>query len=84
VYVLLIVVSPFVLFILAIVLSVLLQFTDSDYPFCFFQTLLYIYVITIVLKAIDKIQGLGLLLFQNVNVIGVFNMEVNQPYARIT
>jgi hypothetical protein len=32
-YVLLIVVCPFVLFLLAIVLSVLLLFTDSDYPF---------------------------------------------------
>ena len=32
-YVLLIVVYPFVLFILAIVVSVLLRFTDSDYSF---------------------------------------------------
>jgi len=39
---------------------------------------------TTVLKVIDKIQGQGLLLFQNVNVIGVFNMEANQHYARIT
>ena len=33
VYVLQIVVCPFVLFLLAIVLSVLLRYTDSDYPF---------------------------------------------------
>ena len=33
---------PFVLFLLAIVLSVLLQYTDSDYPFWYLQTLLKI------------------------------------------
>ena len=31
----------FVLFLLAIVLSVLLQYTDSDYPFDYLQTLLH-------------------------------------------
>ena len=36
-YVLLIVVCPFVLFLLAIVLSVLLPFTDSEYPFSIFK-----------------------------------------------
>jgi hypothetical protein len=36
-YVLLIVVCPFVLFILVIVLSVLLRYTDSDYPFGIFK-----------------------------------------------
>ena len=36
-YVLLIVVCPFVLFILAIVLSVLLRYTDSDCPFGMFK-----------------------------------------------
>jgi hypothetical protein len=36
-YVLLIVVCPFVLFLLAIVLSVLLRYTDSDYPFGIFK-----------------------------------------------
>jgi hypothetical protein len=36
-YVLLIVVCPFVLFLLAIVLSVLLRYTDSDYPFGIFD-----------------------------------------------
>lgn len=39
---------------------------------------------TTVLKLIDTIQAQGLLLLQNVNVIGGFNMEVNQPYVRIT
>jgi hypothetical protein len=39
-YVLLIVVCPFVLFLLAIVLSVLLQYTDSDCPFGIFQLFL--------------------------------------------
>jgi hypothetical protein len=33
----LIVVCPFVLFLLAIVLSVLLQYTDSDFPFGIFN-----------------------------------------------
>ena len=37
VYVLQIVVCPFVLFLLAIVLSVLLRYTDSDYPFGIFK-----------------------------------------------
>jgi len=32
---------PFVLFLLAIVLSVLLRFTDSDYPFGIFKLFLY-------------------------------------------
>ena len=32
--------SPFVFFLVAIVLSVLLQFTDSDYPFGIFKLLL--------------------------------------------
>ena len=44
-YVLYIVVCPFVLFLLAIMLSVLLRFTDSDYPFgtkCIFKLLLVI------------------------------------------
>ena len=36
-YVLLIVVCPLVLFLLAIVLSVLLRYTDSDYPFGIFK-----------------------------------------------
>jgi len=36
-YVLYIVVCPFVLFLLAIVLSVFLRFTDSDYPFGIFK-----------------------------------------------
>jgi hypothetical protein len=35
--------SPFVLFLLAIVLSVLLRFTDSDYPFGIFKLLFYIH-----------------------------------------
>jgi hypothetical protein len=39
-YVLLIVVCPFVLFLLAIVLSVLLRYTDSDYPFGIFKLVL--------------------------------------------
>jgi len=39
-YVLLIVVCPFVLFILAIVLSVFLRYTDSDYPFGVFKLFL--------------------------------------------
>jgi len=37
---LLIVVCPFVLFLLAIVLSVLLRYTDSDYPFGIFKPFL--------------------------------------------
>jgi len=36
-YVLLIVVCPFVLFLLAILLSVLLRYTVSDYPFSIFK-----------------------------------------------
>jgi len=40
VYVLQIVVCSFVLFILAIVLSVLLQYTDSDCPFGIFKLFL--------------------------------------------
>ena len=36
-YILYIVVCPFVLFLLAIVLSVLLRYTDSDYPFSIFK-----------------------------------------------
>ena len=36
-YVLLIVVCPFVPFLLAIVLPVLLRYTDSDYPFGIFK-----------------------------------------------
>jgi hypothetical protein len=39
-YVLWIVVRPFVLFLLAIVLSVLLQLTDVDYPFGIFKLFL--------------------------------------------
>ena len=39
-YVLQIVVCPFVLFLLAIVLSVLLRYTDSDYPFGIFKLFL--------------------------------------------
>ena len=42
VYVLQIVVCPFVLFLLAIVLSVLLRYTGSDYPFGIFKPLLCI------------------------------------------
>ena len=38
-YVLLIVVCPFVLFLLAIVLSVVLRYTDYDYPFGIFWPL---------------------------------------------
>ena len=40
-YVLLIVVCPFVLFLLAIVLSVLLRYTDFDYLFSIFKLILY-------------------------------------------
>jgi hypothetical protein len=36
-----IVVCPFVLFLLAIVLSVLLRYTDSDYPFGIFKLFFY-------------------------------------------
>jgi hypothetical protein len=36
-FVLFIVVCPFVFFLLAIVLSVLLRYTDSDYPFGIFK-----------------------------------------------
>jgi len=39
-YVLLIVVCPFVLFLLAIVLSVLLRYTDSECPFGIFKLFL--------------------------------------------
>jgi len=39
-YVLLIVVCPFVLFLLAIALSVFLQYTDSDCPFGIFNLFL--------------------------------------------
>ena len=39
-YILLIVVCPFVLFLLAIVLSVLLRYTDSDCPFGIFKLFL--------------------------------------------
>jgi hypothetical protein len=43
VYVLQIVVCPFVLFLLAIVLSVLLRYTDSDYPFGIFKLFIRIF-----------------------------------------
>ena len=43
-YVLLIVVCPFVLFLLAIVLSVLLQCTDSDYHFGIFKLFLVFFI----------------------------------------
>ena len=42
-YVLCIVVCPFVLFLLAIVLSVLLRNTDSDYPFGIFKLFIHCY-----------------------------------------
>ena len=42
--VLYIVVCLFVRFLLAIVLSVLLRFTDSDYPFGIFELFFYIYI----------------------------------------
>ena len=42
VYVLYIVICPCVLFLLAIVLSVLLRYTDSDYPFDIFKLFLKI------------------------------------------
>ena len=42
-YVLQILVCPFVLFLLAIVLSVLLRYTDSDYPFGIFKLFLHVY-----------------------------------------
>jgi len=35
-------VCPFIIFLLAIVLSVLLQYSDSDYPFGIFKLLLQI------------------------------------------
>jgi hypothetical protein len=41
-YVLLIVVCPFVLFLLVIVFSVLLRYTDSDYPLWYLQTLCFL------------------------------------------
>ena len=41
--VIVIVVCPFVLFLLAIVLSVLLRYTDSDYPFGIFKLFLIIW-----------------------------------------
>ena len=37
---------PFVLFLLVIVLSVLLRFTDSDYPFGIFKVVLYLFSLT--------------------------------------
>ena len=46
-YVLWIVVCPFVLFLLAIVLSVLLRYADSDYPLGIFNLFLYIIVTTL-------------------------------------
>jgi hypothetical protein len=45
-YVLLIVVCPFVLFLLTIVFSVLLGYRDSDYPFGIFKLFL-VYVIVV-------------------------------------
>ena len=42
-----IVVCPFVLFLLAIVLSVLLRYADSDYPFGIFKLFFYIIVATL-------------------------------------
>jgi hypothetical protein len=43
-YVLRIVVCPFILFLLVIVLSILLLFTDSDYPFRIAKPFLYLLV----------------------------------------
>ena len=44
VYVLYIVVCHFVLFLLAIVMSVLLRYTDSDYPFGIFKLFLHVII----------------------------------------
>ena len=46
-YVLQIVVCPFVLFLLVIVLAVLLRYTDSDYTFGIFKLFLLNYVINV-------------------------------------
>jgi len=62
-YVLQIVVCPFVLFLLAIVLSVLLRYTDSDYPFGIFKLFLanliifisYLFILIIVFVVIHKV-----------------------------
>ena len=53
VYVLQIVVCPFVLFLWAIVLSVL-RFTDSDYPFGIFKLLIFFHLIMIILRLLNR------------------------------
>ena len=52
IYVLWIVVCPFVLFLLVIVLSVLLRYTDSDYPFGIFK--LCIIIVLARLRVVDS------------------------------
>jgi len=57
-YVLLIVVCPFVLFLLAIVLSVLLRYTDSDCPFGIFKLFFYILLFIINITFVGSVAVL--------------------------
>ena len=56
VYVLQIVVCPFVLFLLAFVLSVLLRYTDSDYPFGIFKLFL-----SIIFQLAGSVQNIAII-----------------------
>ena len=53
-YVCLIVVCPFVLFLLVIVFSVLLRYTDFDYPLLYLQTLCFLIGLQIKSTAISR------------------------------
>jgi hypothetical protein len=59
-YVLLIVVCLFVLFLLAILLSVLLRFTDPDYPFGIFK--LFYYLFSLYTEHLDGVLARGIVL----------------------
>ena len=65
-YVLLIVVCPFVLFLLAIVLSVLLRYTDSDCPFGIFK----IFLIQVLKLYCNKINKRHIMMMSFLYIVG--------------
>ena len=72
-YVLLIVVCPFVLFLLAIVLSVLLRYTDSDWPFDIFKLFLIYRVKCTVIHSLQYIKKKNIELGRRSYVMKVIN-----------
>ena len=81
-YVLWIVVCPFVLFRLAIVLSVLLRYTESDYLPLVFSNSSYVEPVT-GLDSIDHTKQHNVWLFRNLSVLaeGVLFRTCNIPNA---